>query len=62
MPDQRTPLDKGAISDQDRAWMEFDARNGRPIHVPERPSRSRIGRILDFFDSAARASRPNHWR
>lgn len=62
MPDQRTPLDKAAISDLNRTWMEFDARSGRPIDARTGPSRSLFGRILDFFDDAAKGSHHRGWR
>ena len=51
MGEQKTPMDRGSISDEERAWMEFDVRNGRTIQRPgQPPSRSKFGRALDFFE------------
>jgi hypothetical protein len=62
MTPEPRPQDRPALSEEDRAWLELQARTGRPPDLSTPPSRSRFGRVLDFFDNLARGSRGNHWR
>lgn len=60
---KRGPLDDPAVSEQQKAeW--FAAREaGRPIGLePGPPSRSRIGRILDFLERVTGAGQGGRYR
>jgi hypothetical protein len=59
MTEKRGPLDDGAVSEQERAWMEYDAHVRRAVYVAPRPERTGWGRVLE---SIVGASRPNNWR
>lgn len=56
MSDQRTPLDKGAVSDDQRAQWAADIRAGREPWVDPIPSRRRFGRFLDVLERIVGAS------
>ena len=62
MTEKRGPLDEGAVSEQERAWMEYDAHVRRAVYVAPRPERTRWGRVLGLLESIAGAGRPNNWR
>lgn len=62
MTEHKGRLDEPAVSEQDRAWMELDARMRKTIDVPVTPSRGRFGKFLNVLESIFRSSRPpNNW-
>lgn len=56
MSDRRHPADEPAMSQADRAELEWQRVTGQPIDGPPAPpSPSRFGRVLDALAAVARA-------
>jgi hypothetical protein len=60
---RKHPADEGAVSEAQRAEWEMQRAADRPLQPANQPpSRSKFGRVLDFFERVVGAGQGNRWR